>query len=152
MDAAQQQFVETFRQFLEEVIQMQRMRPADVTPLGTLVQEYLGASVNELPVVSEPVAPHRLVDADIALELLAGDDSQLTGASGGQQRYHEDFPQLLTHSHMAFAPAPVDYITVDTGPDSQRQVVAHGIRLFRFEGQPVAVLQRSAMPEYGRNN
>ncbi|MHA6695280.1 AAA family ATPase [Homoserinimonas sp. A520] len=151
MNASQQQFIETFRLFLEEVIQQQRMRPAEVTPLGTIVQEHLGASVTELPVVSEPIAPHRLVDADIALEMLAGDDSRLIGASGGQQRYHEDFPQLLMHPHMPFAPAPVDYITVDTGPDSRRRVVAHGIRLFSFDGQPVAVLQRSAAPQYGRN-
>ena len=153
MDDSQQQFVETFRQFLEEVIQQQRMRPAEVTPLGTIVQEHLSAPVTELPVVSEAVASHRLVDADIALELLAtGPDSQLLGCSGGQQRYHEDFPQLLMHPHMQFAPAPVDYVTVDTGPDSQRRVVAHGIRLFSFDGQPVAVLQRSAAPQYGRNS
>ncbi|MHA6670208.1 AAA family ATPase [Homoserinimonas sp. A447] len=151
MDASQQQFVETFRLFLEEVIQQQRMRPAEVTPLGTIVQEHLGASVTELPVVSESIAPHRLVDADIALEMLAGDDSRLIGASGGQQRYHEDFPQLLMHPHMPFAPAPVDYVTVDTGPDSRRRVIAHGIRLFRFDGQPVAVLQRAAARQFGRD-
>ncbi|HEU4807622.1 MAG TPA: AAA family ATPase [Homoserinimonas sp.] len=152
MDASQQQFVETFRQFLEEVIQQQRMRPAEVTPLGAVVEHHLGAPVKELPLVSEPIAPHRLVDADIALELLAaGPDAQLLGCSGGQQRYHEDFPQLLMHPHMPFAPAPVDYITVDTGPDSQRRVVAYGIRLFSFDGQPVAVLQRSAAPQFGRS-
>src|SRR5690606_23380793 len=118
MDEHQQQFVETFRQFLEDVIHKQRMRPAEVTPLGAIVEKHLGASVQELPVVSEPVAPHRLVDADIALELLAADNSELIGVSGGQQRYHEELPQLLVHPHMPFAPAPVDYIAADTGPDS----------------------------------
>jgi hypothetical protein len=152
MDASQQQFVETFRQFLEDVIQQQRMRPAEVTPLGTIIEQHLGTPVNELPLVSEPIAPHRLVDADIALELLATPDSQLIGCSGGQQRFHEDFPQLLMHPHMSFAAAPVDYVTVDTGPDSQRRVVSYGIRLFQFDGQPVAVLQRAAARQYGRES
>ena len=151
MDATQQQFVETFRQFLEEVVHQQRMRPAEVTPLGTIVEQHLGAPVRELPLVSEPIAPHRLVDADIALELMAsGPNEQLIGCSGGQQRYHEDFPALLMHPHVPFAPAPVDYVTVDTGPDSQRRVISYGIRLFQFEGQPVAVLQRAAARQFGR--
>jgi DNA polymerase III delta prime subunit len=152
MDASQQQFVETFRQFLEEVIHQQRMRPAEVTPLGSIVQQHLGTLVRELPLVTEPIPPHRLVDADIALELLATPDSQLIGCSGGQQRYHEEFPQLLMHPHMPFAPAPVDYIAADTGPDSKRRVVSYGIRLFKFEGQPVAVLQRAAARQYGRES
>ncbi len=151
MDDAQQQFVDTFQRFMEEVIQQQRMRPAELTPLGTTIESYLNAPVSGLPLVTEPIASHRLVDADIALENLADSPhSELIGCSGGQMRYHEDFPQLLQHPHMPFAPAPVDYIAVDTGPESQRRVVAFGIRLLQFEGQPVAVLQRSAAPQFGR--
>jgi hypothetical protein len=152
MDDQQQQFVDTFRQFLEEVIHQQRMRPAEVTPLGAVVEQHLGASVAALPLVSEPLGQHRLVDADIALELLAGSDSQLIGVSGGQQRFHEDFPQLLMHPHVPFATAPVDYVTMDTGPETQRRVVSYGIRLFRLEGHPVAVLQRAATRQYGRDS
>src|SRR5690554_4355110 len=151
MDDRQQDFVDTFRQFLEEVVHQQRMRPAELTPIGAVIEAHLGTPVRELPLVTEPIASHRLVDADIALEHLAGTtDSELLGCSGGQQRYHEDFPQLLQHPHMAFAPAPVDYIAVDTGPDSQRRVVSFGIRLLQFEGKPVAVLQRASAPQYGR--
>lgn len=151
MDDRQQDFIDTFRLFLEEVIQQQRMRPAELTPIGAAVEAHLGAPVRDLPLVSEAIASHRLVDADIALDRLADSPgSELFGCSGGQQRYHEDFPQLLQHPHVAFAPAPVDYVAVDTGPDSQRRVVAFGIRLLQFEGSPVAVLQRAAAPQFGR--
>ncbi|WP_168627440.1 AAA family ATPase [Cryobacterium sp. BB307] len=127
------------------------MRPAVLTPIGVTVEEHLGAPVRDLPLVSEAIPPHRLVDADVALDHLTDSPgSGLFGCSGGQQRYVEDFPQLLQHPHVAFAPAPVDYVTVDTGPDSQRRVVAFGIRLVVFEGKPVAVLQRAAAPQFGR--
>ncbi|PJJ65190.1 AAA family ATPase [Compostimonas suwonensis] len=151
MDDRDQGFVDTFRRFLEEVIRKQPVRESELTPLGELVQRHLGTDVATLPVVSEMIAQHRLVDADIALELLGGEDAQLVGVTGGQQRFQEDLPQLLSHAFVRFAPGPVDYTQADTGPDSSRQVVSLGVRLFHVDGAPVVVLQRSAQPRVGRN-
>jgi hypothetical protein len=86
----------------------------------------------------------------MALESLGGPDATLVGVTGGQQRFNEDFPQLLASPHVAFDQGPVDYITADIGPREQRQVVAFGVRLFHLNGEPVAVLQRAPRPEFGR--
>jgi hypothetical protein len=149
-EAEQTAFVETFREFLSDVVFAQRSRGATRTPLGELIAGHLGAPIETLPLVAETLAPHRLVDADVALEALGGPAATLVGVTGGQQRFNEDFPQLLASPHVAFDVGPVDYITADIGPREQRQVVAFGVRLFHLDGEPVAVLQRAPRPEFGR--
>jgi ATPase family associated with various cellular activities (AAA) len=121
------------------------------TPLGQLVSAHLGMDATTLPVVSETIADHRLVDADIALEAIAGtSDQTLHGVSGGQQRFHSTMSELLANPFMAYRPAPVDFTARATGPDASRQVVSFGLRLLNFEGEPIAVVQRAANPQYGR--
>ncbi len=51
---------------------------------------------------------------------------------------------------MRWAPGPVSYATRATGADTTRRVVSFGLRFLTFDGAPVAVVQRSAKPEYGR--
>lgn len=150
MDSEQRSFVETFSAFLDEVVASHR-RATTLTSLGEVVQEHLGTDVAALPVVTETILSHRLVDADLALEELASrSPSRLIGVTGGQMRWHERLPELLRHSHASFAPGPVDYESTPTGPDSSRQVVAFGVRLLRFDEAPVVVLQRAARPEFGQ--
>ncbi|WP_231727592.1 MULTISPECIES: AAA family ATPase [unclassified Rathayibacter] len=122
------------------------------TPLGDAVSEYLGADATALAVMTEEVAPHRLVDADIALDLMAREGGTVLGVGGGDQRFHSAIGELLGNPHTRFAPGPVTYATRATGPDSDRRVVAFGVRLLRVEGAPLAVLQRDAAPQYGRMN
>lgn len=70
MDDQQAEFVDTFRRFMEELILAPRPRADELTPVGTLVQEFLQMDVTALPLVTEDLATHRLVDADIALDEL----------------------------------------------------------------------------------
>ncbi|HEY8588720.1 MAG TPA: ATP-binding protein, partial [Naasia sp.] len=149
MDDTQRAFIETFRTFLEEVVQQQRAAPTQLTPLGEVVQEHLGTLISELPVVSEQIALHRYVDADVALEVL-GAEGRLLGVTGGQQRFHEQLPELLSHQFVRFGPGPVDYGTAAVGVDEQRQIVVFGMRLFTFDGEPVVTVQRTAAPQFGR--
>lgn len=126
-----------------------------LTPLGERVRDHLGVDPADLPLVTERIRPHRLVDVDLALNALfdADSDAALIGVGGGQDRQHEDLTGLLRHRYTTFtAHGPVDYTTAATGPQSTRQVVAFGLRLFRFGGAPVAVLQRDASPMYGRED
>ncbi|GAB3039188.1 AAA family ATPase [Parafrigoribacterium mesophilum] len=152
MDEQQTAFVETFRRFIDELINVPRPRPEMLTPLGEVVQSFLGTDVTALPLVTEDLPPHRLVDVDLALEALASQSphSQLVGVSGGQQREQSAFPELLSNPFMRFAPGPVDYVERATGPDTSRQVVAFGLRLLQVDGHPLAVLQRGSRPEHGR--
>ncbi|WP_198671378.1 AAA family ATPase [Desertihabitans aurantiacus] len=152
MDEQQRAFIETFRRFIDDVV---RERVASrLTPLGQLVEEHLGTGLAELPVVSEPVPTHRLVDADIALEALAAADPQarLVGVDAGRGMASESVSELLSSTHTMVEPGAVDYTEVATGPDTQRQVVALGLRLFTFDSAPVAVLQAAAKPQYGMDS
>jgi hypothetical protein len=125
------------------------------TPLGDLLSAHLGTDAAALPVVRESVPDHRLVDADIALEALAGrgsstgDAGALVGVSGGQQRMHNSLAELVSNPHQRFEPGPVDYAERDTGPDSSRRVVSMGIRMLTFRGRPLVVAQRAASPQTG---
>lgn len=151
MDDHQTAFVETFRRFMEELILAPRPRVDELTPLGELVQEFLQTDVTSLPMVTEDLAMHRLVDADIALDkLAAASGASVIGVTGGQQREHSSFQELISSPYVRFAPGPVDYISAATGPESQRRVVSFGVRLVSVEGHRVAVLQRGAKPEVGR--
>ncbi|GAA5202358.1 AAA family ATPase [Microbacterium jejuense] len=145
-------FLSDLHRLVRRLIEQPDDREAVETPLGALVRDHLGVDARTVPVTIEKVSPHRLADADIALELLAADDpdARLTGVSGGAERHHEDTQNLLASRYATFAPGPVEYVTTVTGPQSTRQTVAFGLRLFRFEGAPVAVLVRNASPMHGR--
>jgi hypothetical protein len=153
VDEQQAAFLETVRRFMDELVLVPRPQLETRTPLGDLVQDFLQTEVAALPLVTEDVPSHRLVDADVALDELGGDSaSSVIGVTGGQQREHSSFPELLSSPFVKFAPGPVDYITGATGPDTERRVVSFGVRLLSVDGHRVAVLQRSARPEFGRNS
>ncbi|RXZ71742.1 AAA family ATPase [Agromyces albus] len=153
MDRDTAAFVETYRRFLGEVVNAPRPVASKLTPLGELVAEHLGAEVSSLPVLTESMPPHRLADADIALdELSDAGDGRLLGVGGGQQRGHHSFSELLENPHAAFDAGPVDYRAAATGPHSERRTVAFGLRLLHHDGRPVAVLQRASPPEHGRED
>lgn len=120
------------------------------TPLGDVISDHLGADAAQVPVVVEHIADHRLVDADLALIALAGDDGRLLGVTGGDQRHHQGLTEWITSPHSRYAPGPVDYAERATGPDSSTRVVSLGVRLLDFEGTPIALAQRAAAPQFGR--
>jgi len=151
VDDQQSAFIETFRRFMDELILVPRPQPESRTPLGDLVQDFLGTEVDTLPLVTENLPSHRLIDAELALDEL-GSGSPVVGVTGGQQREHSSFPELIRNPFLRFAPGPVDYVSVATGPESERRVVSFGVRLLSVQGHRVAVLQRSARPEFGLNN
>jgi hypothetical protein len=150
MDHRTEEFIDTFRRFLDEVVHAERPGDGGLSPIGELIETHLGTPVRELPAITHAIAAHRLVDADLALSSLAGDASPL-GITGGQMRDQASLAELVAGSrHLQYAPGPVDYVSVDDGPDSTRRVMSFGLVLLRFEGTPIAALQRAARPERGR--
>ena len=97
---------------------------------------------------------HRLVDADIALsEVMAGDPDATVIGIAGDARHHMSLGDLVQGFHgPGMSVGQVDYDRMPTGPgkDDQRQVVTSGIRLFRFDGHPVAVRQQGMNRQFGR--
>jgi hypothetical protein len=150
VDEQTREFVSTFQTFMRDVVNQSSPDAARLTPIGERVEAFLGEPIAGISVVTHAVQPHRLVDADVALTELSGDGSELLGLNGGQSRDHASFTDLLSHPFMRFSVGPVDYVSVADGPDSSRRVVSFGLRLLRWRGEPLAVLQRSAAPERGR--
>jgi hypothetical protein len=71
----------------------------------------------------------------------------------GDMRHHMSLGDLVQGVHGSGLPVgQVDYDRMPTGPgkDDHRQVMTSGIRLFRFEGSPVAVRQQGANRQFGR--
>ncbi|WP_375400430.1 alpha/beta fold hydrolase [uncultured Amnibacterium sp.] len=148
-DAEQVAFARSFREFIDA---MRALAPNEqiLTPLGERVLRFLGRPVDELPTVTERVDTVRLVDADIALTELSvqGEVFGIAGLSTGD---NEPFVALLRHQHASFTPGPVDVALIASGPGTTRRVLSSAVRLFHFEGEPVAVLQRLPARQWGRD-
>ncbi len=156
MDADEQSLITTFRDFLENVVQ-KAPRERRATPFGLVVTGHLGVEASELPVVTEKVAAHRLVDLDIAMEsmmadsIAAGSGGRVIGVSHGSSHTQEDLGALLVHDYTQFAVGPVEYSSVEISHDASRQVVAFGAWLFALDGEPVVAVQRAARREFGQD-
>ncbi|GAB7193687.1 AAA family ATPase [Kineococcus sp. NUM-3379] len=142
MDAEQRAFVDTFRTFLQEVVNAARPDPAgEPGALARAVADHLGQDPLELPVLREAVAPYRFVDVDIALDAVTP-GQRVVGVAGAEHRFHVPFADLLREGRDLTVTAAPDTVNVAAGPDTDRRVVALGVRLLHTEGRPVAVLQR----------
>jgi hypothetical protein len=155
MDQRTQDFIASFQTFLDEVVAHHRdeARPDGDRALAPLLQEHLGVDPRGIGVVGEEVPAYRFVDLDVALAEIQDRDerAQLVGIGGGEQRNHHSLGELLEMAGRfgQFPVGAVDYSSFATGPDSAREAVAFGLRLFSYGGSPVAVLQRAAAPRYG---
>ncbi|MCA0436461.1 MAG: ATP-binding protein [Actinobacteria bacterium] len=145
-------------QGLRELLDVVQQLPAahGGPTLAAVLGEHLGTNAAELAVTREEVPGHRFVDIDIALAALADRDPQarVVGVGGGDRRYHHSLGDLVARSLFGSSGVPigqVDYQNLAVGPDQERAVVAFGVRLFRYDDSPVAVLQRRASPRYGQN-
>lgn len=133
---------------LLEIVQRYDPEAGALSPLGQRIQAHLGIDVRAAPILTERVAAHRTVDFDIALDELAA-GGELLGVRG-QNREHEGLESMLSNQWTRYDVGAVDHALVASGPKRRRRVVAFGLRLLTFEGGPVAVLQRLANPQAGR--
>jgi len=154
MDGSLGKFVDDFAALVALAQQAQQSTVRGENLLDRL-GAYLETDVRDLPTVVEEIAAHRLADADIILAAFAGEDpeSGLIGIGGGDQRHHMSLSDILQHAaqYGGFPVGQPDYTNLAIGPAQQRQALALGMRLFRRNGQPLAVLIRAANPRFGQN-
>jgi hypothetical protein len=148
-------FVATFQAFLEEVVHDHRLRrDEDDSALNPLLGRHLGTDPRQLPVVTEDVPAQLFVELDIALSEVQqrAEGNQLVGIGGGEQRRHQSLSEILDHAgrYGQFPVAAVDYRSIATGPDTARQAVSFGLRLFTYDRAPVVVLQRAPETRVGQ--
>ncbi len=149
-------FMREFRRFVDVAMQRFDDDEGDGEGLREVLTAHLGTDARRLPVVSESVPPHRVVDADIALALLVDADpgARLIGIAG-DVRHHMTVGDLLQAGGRwggVVRVGQVDYAQLPTGPrpEDRRQVVSSGVHLFRFDGTPVVVRVEGVAPQYGR--
>jgi ATPase family protein associated with various cellular activities (AAA) len=120
------------------------------------LEEHLGQRPDALPVTREEIPHHRSVDADIAVAEIAGrdPDARLLGAGGGEMRHHLTFGDQLNSARASGGGSvgQVEYVQQATGPgpDDHRNIVALGMWLFRYDGEPVVVRLQTAAPHMMR--
>lgn len=155
MDQRTEDFIAAFQIFLDEVVANHRegAQADGDRALAPILHEHLGADPRSIAVVGEEMPAYRFVDLDIALAELQDRDgeAQLLGIGGGEQRNHHSLGELLEMAgrFQQFPVGAVDYASVATGPQSTREAVSFGLRLFSYGASPVAVLQRAAAARYG---
>lgn len=127
-------------------------REPELTGLGLRVAAHLGVDPSGLPITSEEVRPHRLVDTDLAIDEIArADPDAETLGVAGMNRLHDDLAGMLRSAHTNYSlGGPVEYTSAATGPDATRQTVSFALRLLRLDGSPLVVLQRGPAPQFGR--
>jgi hypothetical protein len=150
MDSRDDDFLRDFHRLIQRVNRMPEVESSPLTPLGERVRDHLGTDPTALPMVTETVPPHRLVDLDLAIDAIGGADAEAVGIRGGQHLQHEEFAGLLASPYARIQPGPVEYVAVATGPATTRQTRSTAVHLFHFEGVAVAALQRAADPRAGR--
>ena len=126
-----------------------------VTPQGSgpsltaALEEHLGVAPDQVAAVVKEIVAFRFADYDVALEQLAGSDAAVLGIGGGDQRHHNSLADLVGSPWLRIGTGQVDWTNVAVGPTETRRVMALGIRLFHYQNQPVAVLQRRASRMHG---
>lgn len=120
--------------------------------LNDCLQEHLGVDPSQLASVGKEVPPYRFGDFDVALEALSCADGQADSTTvgiAGDQRHHMSLADMISTPWARLSTGQVDWASIAVGPVETRRVMALGIRLFSFLGQPVAVLQRRASQMHG---
>jgi hypothetical protein len=140
--------------YLDEVVEQARRGRRQGTPLSEAIGAHLGVDATEVPVVSHRVDSHQHVNLDVALEALVTEHGggTLIGVGGGDQRHHVSFGDMIHQSTLwaQFPVGAVERVSLPTGPDSSREAVAFGVHLFRYDGQPVAVLESVGQQRFGQ--
>lgn len=138
-----------------ELAQQQRTESTGRERLRDVISRHLGVPAQDVPILTEEIPFHRFADVDIALERLAQGDPEnsLIGLGGGQQRQHLGLADVVQEEVYGFLPVgQPDFVNVPVGPQQSREAVGLGIRLFRLQGAPVAVMQRNGNLQTGSPN
>lgn len=154
MDERTWSVVESFRDFMDEVVSAARSKSDGATQLRDRIEAHIGPEVAQLPIVRLEVPRHQFVNLDVAMAAVVEEQGggEVVGIGGGDQRHHQTLGDLIQHGAWSAPLGPVDRTRLDTGPDTSREAIAMGVHLFRYAGQPVAVLQRLADPRFGESS
>jgi cell division protease FtsH len=135
------EFRELFAEFVRGALEAQSTRePA----FRRLIQEHLGTDPRALPVVALDVPDWDHANLQLAIEALLAKPERkadLIGVGGGQKRYMAvSLSDLINSSH--FEPGPVEYESVDVGPNKTHPCMLFGLALVRGPEAPAVLFVR----------
>lgn len=136
--------VTSFLRSFQRIGQLASELHADAVGQGLMdvLTEHMGVPPERTSVVSKEIVPHRFADYDVALELLVGPDARLVGLGGGDYRHHTSLADMLGNRWQRASVGQIDWANVPANATETRRVMALGLRLFTYRGQPAVVLQR----------
>ncbi|HEY9349924.1 MAG TPA: ATP-binding protein [Acidothermales bacterium] len=142
-------FARTFQTFLERLWTLGG--PSGSSPLVARVDEHMGSSSVELPVVRERHPPFEHANVQSAFDAFRADGIvvDLVGVSGDQRRHH-DFSEILRMGdRFGVGIGSVDYEEVAVGPDETLSCVQFGLYLLRMDDEPLVALVRGPDRQFG---
>ncbi|WP_052462558.1 AAA family ATPase [Nigerium massiliense] len=146
IDPQLRDFLTSFRTIAELAA---RTQAQDVPLLVDALTEHLGVPATQAAVVAKEIVAYRYADYDVALERMAGPDAGLLGLGGGDQRHHMSLADMIGADWARVPLGQVDWTNVPINATETRRALSLGIRLFSYQGQPVAVLQRRRSRMHG---
>lgn len=150
MDGRLNEFEELFGEFVRRAL---RTESKQEPPFRALIAEHLGADPTRIPVVALDVPDWDHANLQLAVEALLetpGSEADLVGIAGGQKRFMAlSLSDLVNEPH--FKPGPVEYESVDVGPNRTHPCLLFGLVLLRREDGPAVLFVRRGEQHGGPN-
>jgi cell division protease FtsH len=136
------EFGELFAEFVRRALAAESRKEP---PFRALIRDHLGTDPMAIPLVSLEVPDWDHANLQVALEALIakpGRKTNLIGIGGVQKRYMApSLSDLINEPH--FEPGPVEYESVEVGPNAAHPCMLYGLALLRGpEGAAVLFVRR----------
>lgn len=110
------------------------------------VEEHLGVSPRDLPVVAQSIPMYQLVDVQVAIDKWVAESArrstQIIGVRGWQRRSHTFGELLGTGRTFRVGVGPADYVDVPDSPDTTKSCIQFGVLLMTDGDERWAMLIR----------
>ena len=144
------EFGELFAAFVRRALETEsKKEPA----FRALIRAHVGVDPTAIPVVALDVPDWDHANLQFAIEALLakpGREADLLGVGGGQKRYMAlSLSDLINATH--FEPGPVEYESLDVGPNTTHRCILFGLVLLRAAEGPAVVFVRRGDQQGGPN-
>jgi hypothetical protein len=150
MDDRVDEFGELFAAFVRRALET---KPKKEPPFRALIRAHVGVDPSTIPVVALDVPDWDHANLQFGIEALLakpGREAELLGVGGGQKRFMAlSLSDLINTAD--FEPGPVEYESLDVGPNKTHRCILFGLALLRGAEGPAAMFVRRGDQQGGPN-